>query len=90
LTTLEKSRVNHTGRYPGNKRGRYPQWQGGEILRKAREEAGWSYLDLERQSGMSSSYLRQLETDPEANPSIRVIMHLAGALGVDPVLLMGD
>ena len=51
-------------------------------LRKLREMRGMSYEQLAQKSGVARSYIQRLESNDDANPSVRVLCKLAQALDV--------
>ncbi len=51
-------------------------------LRAAREQAGQSIRELERRSGVSNSYIGQLESGASPPPSVKVAVRLGRALGL--------
>jgi transcriptional regulator with XRE-family HTH domain len=53
----------------------------GERLRAARSEKGLSLRDVERESGVNSGYLSQLERDEIASPGPTTLQKLAAAYG---------
>jgi ribosome-binding protein aMBF1 (putative translation factor) len=59
---------------------------GGEVwLAAARKERGWSQSRLARESGISQSYISQLENQfHQGKPSCEVVGALARAIGVTP------
>lgn len=62
----------------------------GERVRSFRESKGWSQERLAGEAGLSWSYVSHLERASHSafNPTLRVILLLAEALGVDPSELM--
>jgi transcriptional regulator with XRE-family HTH domain len=60
----------------------------GQRLRAYREALDFSLSDLARRSGVSRSYLYQLEND-ESSPTQEKLNSLADALGVSPADLLG-
>lgn len=52
-----------------------------EVLRKLREMKNWSQTRLAKESGVSQTYISELEAGKSA-PTIPIVMKLAKALGV--------
>lgn len=55
----------------------------GERLAKLRQSRGWSLSDLARETGISRSYLYELEAGRRKNPTQSVLQRLSDALGSD-------
>lgn len=55
----------------------------GEYIKKTRNRHGMSARELARKSGVSKSYLSQLETGKNKNPTHEILNKLAGPLQVD-------
>lgn len=60
----------------------------GDYLRAAREKAGLSIRELERLTGIGSSYLAKLETGKSVNPSAEVLQTIADVLEADASVLL--
>ena len=60
----------------------------GRRVRRYREERGYSLSDLARQSGVSRSFLYQIESG-QSSPTEEKLTAIAGALGVDVADLLG-
>lgn len=61
----------------------------GTRVRQLRKKKGWSLTDLAEESGVSRSYLSQIERR-ESTPTQDKIVQLANALGVLPSELLGE
>lgn len=55
----------------------------GQRLAKLREGRGWTLSDLARETGVSRSYLYELEAGRRKNPTQNVLQRLSDALGSD-------
>lgn len=55
--------------------------QFGDKLRKLRQAQSFSLDRLASEAGVSRTYLWKLERTPDANPSLKLLRKLAGALG---------
>ena len=53
-----------------------------EVIRSLREQRGWSVYRLAEESGVPRQYLGKLESGDKADPSARVLLRVARALGV--------
>lgn len=62
----------------------------GERLAAAREKAGLSYGDLARATGVSRTYLWQLEAERSRRPSADILSRVAAALGLTLAEVLGD
>ena len=51
-------------------------------IRELRERRGFSYEQLAQKSGVAKSYIQRIESNDDANPSVRVLCKLAQALDV--------
>lgn len=51
------------------------------MLRKLREQRGWTQGDLARKVRVTTAYICELETGRKKNPSLAVLRRLARALG---------
>lgn len=58
-------------------------------IRTERERLGLSLSNLAEVSGLSKAYLVRLETDPDSNPSLQVLVRVAEALDVTAADLVG-
>jgi XRE family transcriptional regulator, regulator of sulfur utilization len=54
----------------------------GAIVRRLRRERDWTQEQLGRRAGLKQAYISQFESGVRANPSVRIVMKLARALGV--------
>jgi transcriptional regulator with XRE-family HTH domain len=61
----------------------------GQRIRNLREQRGWSYSELAQNSGVSRSYLYQIETG-ESSPTGEKLKNIANALGVSTSDLLGE
>lgn len=61
----------------------------GVRIRQLREKKGWSLTDLAERSGVSRSYIFQLESGKSA-PTEEKILQLANAFGALPSELLGE
>lgn len=52
----------------------------GKTLRDARRAAGWTQMELSVKSGVSQTYISDLETETLTNPTIDVLRRLEKAL----------
>ena len=55
----------------------------GENIKKLRKEKGITLSNLAKQSGVSKSYLSNLERGLKKNPSIQIVESVAGVLNID-------
>ncbi|WP_404336403.1 helix-turn-helix domain-containing protein [Planococcus rifietoensis] len=62
----------------------------GEYVKKLRLEKGLSMRELERRSGLSQSYISQLEKGKQKSPKAETVKKLAVGLGADYALLMEE
>lgn len=53
-------------------------------IKEIRQRAGLSLQQLSKLSGISTSYLSELETNTKDNPRLKTICSLAKALDVEP------
>jgi transcriptional regulator with XRE-family HTH domain len=51
---------------------------------------GWNLRQLEKESGVSNAYISQLESGAQTNPTIDIIVKLAGALKTTPSRLLEE
>lgn len=63
---------------------------GGTNIKKYRKLRGMSISELAAQSGVSKSYLSNLERNLNYNPSIQIIERIAKVLNIDRNLLLSD
>ncbi len=61
----------------------------GKQVKALREAHGWSLGDLSEKAQISKSYLAKLEQSEEPNPSMDVMLKLAGAFKTTIAILMG-
>ena len=54
----------------------------GEFIKSNRKRQGMTIRELSKRSEVSNSYISQLETGKNENPSINVLMKLVNPLGV--------
>jgi transcriptional regulator with XRE-family HTH domain len=54
----------------------------GMALRRLREKAGMSQLDLAKRSGVAQGYISELEAGQKDNPTLPTLRKLAAALRV--------
>ena len=52
-----------------------------EVLRSLREQKGWTQTQLAAESGVSQTYISELEAG-KSDPTIAIVRKLASALGV--------
>lgn len=60
-----------------------------EKLKELREKQGLSYQKLSDKSGVAASYICSLENGEKKNPSLKVMIKLADALGVNVTNIIG-
>lgn len=60
-----------------------------EVLREAREAAGYSLADVAKMAGISKSQLWEIETARNHNPTLNTIRNLTRALGLRPAQWFG-
>lgn len=60
-----------------------------ETLRKLREMRGWTQTRLAKESGVSQTYISELEAG-KSMPTIPIVRKLATALGVPTDVLIGE
>jgi transcriptional regulator with XRE-family HTH domain len=59
------------------------------MVRRLREEKGWTQAELARRARVSQPYLSQIEAGARGkSPGIRIVQHLAKALGVPVTALL--
>ena len=58
------------------------------MLRRMREEKGWTQRDLAKQAKVTPGYVAQLEMGVRKNPSLETLKRLAKALGVPVAALL--
>jgi len=58
-------------------------------LEKQRNLKGWSQTKLAEKSGVSQTYISELEANKK-NPTIPIVKKLASALGITVTELLGD
>ncbi|HEX7681185.1 MAG TPA: helix-turn-helix transcriptional regulator [Thermoanaerobaculia bacterium] len=59
----------------------------GEVVRRVRKEYAWTQEDLAERSGLTPTYVGQVERGDKV-PSLTVVLKLARALNVLPAQLM--
>jgi transcriptional regulator with XRE-family HTH domain len=59
----------------------------GDILRKAREEAGLSQEQVAFRAGVDRTYVSQLENDKKS-PTVQMLFRLCGALNTSPATVI--
>src|SRR4029077_8708800 len=59
-------------------------------LKKEREAAGLSLVDMEKRTGMDKAALSRLENGRQPNPTIDTLLRYAAALGKQIVLAFAD
>jgi len=59
----------------------------GDILRKAREEAGLSQEQVAFRAGVDRTYVSQLENDKKS-PTVQMLFRLCGALNASPATVI--
>lgn len=59
----------------------------GEVVRRVRKEHAWTQEDLAERSGLTTTYVGQVERGDKV-PSLTVVLKLAHALNVLPAQLM--
>lgn len=62
----------------------------GRNLKQTRQDRGFSICYLSALSGVSQSYIRELEGKEQANPSASVVCKLCYCLGITMELLMTE
>jgi transcriptional regulator with XRE-family HTH domain len=60
----------------------------GAIVRRLRRERDWTQEQLGRRAGLQQAYISQVESGVRVNPSARIVMKLARALGVPVTKLL--
>ena len=58
----------------------------GKSIKNARLKRGWSQMYLAAEAGLDKSYIGAIER-AEVNPSVKIIVQIADALGVSVVAL---
>ena len=58
------------------------------MLKRLREDRGWSMAKLADEAGVTDAYIAQLETGKRLNPSLGVLKRLARALRVPVTKLL--
>ena len=61
----------------------------GRRIRQERERLGMSLAELAEAGGLSKAYVLRLESDPESNPSLQVLVSIAEALDLTAADLVG-
>ncbi len=54
----------------------------GPMLKKLREQKGWTQAELATRAGVTPEYVTMLERGARTNPTIETLKRLAKALGV--------
>ena len=62
----------------------------GPLIKRLREEKGWSQRELGRRSGVHHSLISRLESGVQDDTHTQVVLRLAEALGVDVRELLTD
>jgi XRE family transcriptional regulator, master regulator for biofilm formation len=62
----------------------------GKLIKRLREEKGFSITKLARLAGVSKSYLSQIERGLQSNPSLQFLMKVAVPLGTNLDYLLGE
>lgn len=65
------------------------EWHVGERLRKAREDRGWSQVELGRRCGINHIVLSRIETKNKKDVNGKTLRKLAQALRVSGDYLLG-
>lgn len=60
----------------------------GQRIQEARQARGWSQRELSRKARVSYTHIASLERD-DVSPSIRILEHIAEALGIPVATLIG-
>jgi XRE family transcriptional regulator of biofilm formation len=58
------------------------------MLRRMREDKGWTQRDLAKVAKVTPGYVAQLEMGVRKNPSLEILKRLAKALGVPVTALL--
>jgi transcriptional regulator with XRE-family HTH domain len=61
----------------------------GANVRRLRVERGWTQVELAKAAGLKERYVQILETGA-ANPTVKVLIDVAAALGVAPTDLFAE
>jgi transcriptional regulator with XRE-family HTH domain len=61
-----------------------------ELMRERRKALHWSQADLAAKTGISQSYISEIETGTQPNVTIATIRRIAQALELDVAALMTD
>jgi transcriptional regulator with XRE-family HTH domain len=60
----------------------------GQRVKRLREAREWSQPDLAKRAKVSQAYIAELERGTKRNPSVRIAVRLAKALGVPVTALL--
>jgi transcriptional regulator with XRE-family HTH domain len=60
----------------------------GQRVKRLREAREWSQPDLAKRARVSQAYIAELERGTKRNPSVRIAVRLAKALGVPVTRLL--
>jgi XRE family aerobic/anaerobic benzoate catabolism transcriptional regulator len=60
----------------------------GQKVKRLREAREWSQPDLAKRAKVSQAYIAELELGTKRNPSVRIAVRLAKALGVPVTALL--
>jgi transcriptional regulator with XRE-family HTH domain len=60
----------------------------GQRVKRLREAREWSQPDLAKRAKVSQAYIAELERGTKRNPSVRIAVRLAKALGVPVAALL--
>ena len=60
----------------------------GQRVKRLREAREWSQPDLAKRAKVSQAYIAELERGTKRNPSLRITVRLAKALGVPVTALL--
>jgi XRE family transcriptional regulator, master regulator for biofilm formation len=89
---LKKNKNNNQSKVSssrGNTEGESPTFMFGKKIKELREKKGISITELAARSGVSKSYLSNIERDLKNNPSIEVLTKISSVLGEDTYEVIG-
>jgi transcriptional regulator with XRE-family HTH domain len=68
---------------------REPEWSVADRLRRAREDRGWSQVELSKRSGVHAMLISRIETKAKKDVNAATLRKLAQALRVSGDYLLG-
>jgi len=62
----------------------------GERIKQLRDQRGFNHTELAKRAGVSSTTIKNLEDNPDQNPTLDNLRGIASALGVTVAYLIGE